>query len=231
MSRATRALLLTSASATLVLSSLATPTAGTSPAQVSVIQGFPGQRLDICIDGKEVKSRVRYGSKKLLSVADGVHKLKAFKKDPRRCKGKLVAKRTFSVVAGDDLTFVIARGKPNVIAFDNGGLPLVEPAVPQWPHVFRHAADFGSVEFHASNVGLVVPSFDGLAFEKGDMLLRSLPVDGTIVVFVTRPGANKRLAGPRFWSGLEAKRYGYTLVGSSARNLRIVRIARDLLGA
>jgi hypothetical protein len=134
--------LLTSAAllASLTVGSLASPVAAANPV-VTLVNGIPGVRVDICIGGKETKSRLPYGAKVQRSLLPGTKTVKVYKADPRKCKGKVLAKRSLTVAADADLTLVATRFAPKFVTFDNTATP---GASPQSANVFlRHAADLG----------------------------------------------------------------------------------------
>jgi len=54
---------------------------------------MPGTKADICVNDKEIKSRVPDGGKTSKVMVSGFKTIKIFKKDPRKCRGAQVPGR------------------------------------------------------------------------------------------------------------------------------------------
>ena len=132
------------AATAIALPAAAAPGKGT----IGLINGAPGTgRVDLCINGKEIRGRTKYGGRAYRVMTPGNKTIKVFKADPRKCKGKLLGKKTIALVAGDDFTIVWTRKSPKFTTFSNtlGDIP----AAPGDPYAvdfmfWRHAADLGN---------------------------------------------------------------------------------------
>lgn len=156
MMRRSRAYLIGSLMATLAITALGAPAAAAETGSVAIVNGIPGGKVDICLGSQEIRSGLPYGGRVFRSPAAGSRVLKVYRADPRTCKGTLLAKKGFTLVAGGDLTLVATVKAPKVVIFDNAGLGTVVPsgADVYAPWAWRHAADIGKVNFrfHVSSV-------------------------------------------------------------------------------
>ena len=100
---------------TLAVTAVGAPAAASShPAQIAIIQGMTGVRVDLCLDKKPIRSNVRYGWKTFRVLDPGSYTLKLYKHDPRKCKGVKIAQKSFDLVEHGDLSMVLAKGTPVV---------------------------------------------------------------------------------------------------------------------
>jgi hypothetical protein len=139
--RRLRVLGITVAIATLVITALGTPASAIriTGGDIVVVNGIPGTKVDVCVNGKEIRSKLPYGGKvaRFLSASQKV--LKIYKKDPRKCRGKLLAKRRFDLLPDSSYTFVVGKTRPKIAWFDN----TFNRA---WTtFAWRHAGDMGPV--------------------------------------------------------------------------------------
>ncbi len=132
--------------AALLVTSLAA-SAVTAPAKgkMSIVQGRTGALLDVCVNGKEIESRLRFGGRVFRNFGPGPKVLKFFRAAPGSCRGTKIAQRTVRFPRGSDLTIVVGRRSPKVLVFDNNGAP--PSRLPASDLVFRHAADYRGVTF------------------------------------------------------------------------------------
>ena len=224
----TSAVLLT----TLTVAAFAAPVAAANPV-VNIVNGIPGMRVDICIGGKETKSGLPYGGKVQRSTLPGTKSLKVYKQDPRKCRGTLLAQRSLTVAADDDLTLVATRFAPKFVTFDNTALGstnyLAELS-------FRHAADLGPV-----TMGWAIQSIQGLTpaaytpFSKGDQFFFE---SANLTVRAIAQRAGKTFETSR-WVDLPLisavtdtfgnRHIEFILVGTNVKNARFVVIDRPPL--
>ena len=151
--------------ASLTAATFAAPAAAANP-KVAIVQGMPGVRVDICIDGKEVKSRMVYGSSVFRNVTAGIHKIRVYRTDPRKCRGKLLAKKWVALAADADATVVATARAPRIVVFDD----LPDGATDWISDVhLRHAADVGKawMGLQIQSVVILGPAAP-VAFKKGD---------------------------------------------------------------
>jgi hypothetical protein len=225
----------TAATALLVAAVPGAPVAAgsTDKGTVAIVNGRPGTRVDVCINGKEIRSKLPYAKVVVRKLAHGKKMLKVFRKDPRRCKGVLLAKRAFTLPDDGDKTIVVTKRKPRkVIVFDNAGLGVI-PTADIIYLAFRHAADMGAVNFwwwveeYEPNKWHI--SADD-TWEKGDSWARdeTLPRDAPYVgvARVNRAGSDVVLAGPRTTIIDSVERVEWILVGTKPANARLVLVQR-----
>src|SRR5262245_46902442 len=123
-----RMVVLACAIAALVLGALAPPTAAVLHAHLAIVQGIPGRSVDVCIDGHEVRSKLKYGATTLRGALPGSHALRFRAAGPGVCQGARLGKATLELTAGDDLTIVATQLPPKVVVFDDAGLGIVPEA-------------------------------------------------------------------------------------------------------
>ena len=117
MSRIRKLLIMSGATAALSVATLgAIPTAAAdTQGTLAIVNGVPGRRLDVCVNGTEIKSGLRYGKAVFRSViSTGEKVLKFYDPDPRTCKGHLRAEHDgFNLAAGGDITAVVTKNGPD----------------------------------------------------------------------------------------------------------------------
>jgi hypothetical protein len=223
------------ATCALLFSTLAAPvSAGGGSGTAVIVNGIPGQKVDLCINGKEVRSALRYAGHKIITQAAGRKVLKVFRKDGRKCKGKLLAKKPFSMVDGSDLTIVVTKRFPKkVLIFDNAGFGFL-PSAPT-DHalmLFRHAADLGpaTFKFGATKPEPIEPVSDPL-WHKGDQRFRGMayPVGTVWWLKVTRPNKAAAIAGPDSVELAANRRYERILLGVTTKNAKLAKFSRPIL--
>lgn len=230
MMRNRRRLVILAAGLALGAGALGVPAAANEhPAQVAIVQGWPGERLDLCLNGKEIRSRAGYGSKTILVLDPGSYTLKAFVRDPRKCKGTKVAQRSFDLIAHGDLSMVVARGKPKVVLFDNDALQDVGPAVHQAWIVWRHAAKAKAVNFYVPDIEPTVPASSHTKFRRGDSAFRLSSTNEGAAIWVTPHGKEQALAGPKLFQATLVERHEFYFIGTKPSNYRLVSFSRPTL--
>lgn len=201
----------------------------TIPPQLAIVQGFPGSRVDICLNGKEVRSRMRYGKKLLLSPNEGTYKLKVFKHDPRKCKGTKIAQRTFTLGSEGDLSIVVGPGRPRVLIFDNALLPRIGGAADPTYIAWHQAARAPLIDFYvqfAAQVGPYTPTVGANAYARGDWYAVPATAGAQWVIWATLDEKTKVIAGPKVIDVQANRRYEQFLIGTRLRNYRIVTFSR-----
>jgi len=144
--RLTRSVLVGSLASALLAGSLVLPAAAaSSDGKMAIVQGYTGTRVDVCVNGREIKSRMPFGCKMVRSFSRGLKVVKVFKAGPGSCRGTKLAQRAIRFPRGSDLTIVVGRRSPKVLVFDNNDRPPMP--VDHMELVFRHAADYGGVTF------------------------------------------------------------------------------------
>jgi len=233
--RSPRNIILVAATAALAISALVAPVSAVAADKrpLAIVNGIPGRQVDLCLNGKEIKSGARYGGKKTLSVSPGRKVLKIHKKAPGKCKGALLGKRTFKLQSVDDFTLVATRkktaGQPNkIVRFRNNDLGTVpQPSNLSGLYVMRHAADIGKVVFHV-NQGGDFPQPQPAAtqpFAKGDQTTPAGITAGSKQFWATRGTYSKVVAAAfPLLAATPFFRYQLILVGTKTANTKFVAI-------
>ncbi len=198
---------------------------------IGVVNGVPGQRVDICINGKEIRSNVKYGGRTFKTMWEGTKTLKVFKADPRKCKGVKLVKKTIALGAGHDFTVVVNKQFPRAVMFDSTGLGAIPPDGPPLPSAafaWRHAADLGAVNMFFQQPAPIGPSANPVWSEGDQFVIASWAPGFGMQIFATRPEHLKILAkspAPFFEAG---RRYEYYLLGSKGKNAKIIVWSRAI---
>lgn len=193
-------------------------------AELAIVHGVPGVRFDVCIDGTEVKSRLRYGKVYQTLLEAGDHRIVLKPARKGTCKGRAVMKHERAFTAFEDLTLVASfkKGVPGFLVFDNDLVPAAtSPAAPQSAIVVQHGARFGPVDVFAALLiepAAASPLFAGLT--KGRQAGTYTEI-ATFAIWVARPGKVKPLAGPDARETMLGQRNHYVFIGTNARNRRI----------
>ena len=88
----------------------------------------PGKRVDLCLNGRELRAgSPTEGASSRNVIGTGEKNLKFYERDPRTCRGTVLAKDSFAIGSGEDLTIVATRKAPKVLRFDNAGLGEIPP--------------------------------------------------------------------------------------------------------
>lgn len=229
--RPTRTLLIGTAIAALTLSALAGPVSAASSTKLAIVNGFPGKKVDVCVNGKEIKSGLKYGAKVFKTTSTPKATVKYFSRDPRTCKGTLIGKRT---VFADDATVVLTKKKPQkVVVFNNAGLGFVNSANNTYLAI-RDAADVGEVGFTVALESISptpwFPSLDPI-WTKGDEYAWAVDLGfGQYVmsIQVVLPASEYAYIAENFTAVTMGRRYEWIFVGSNSSNVRIVKIKRSV---
>ena len=109
--------------------SLALPVgAADTQGTLAIVNGIPGKRVDVCLNGNEIKSNLGYGGNVFKDVVGtGNKNLKFYAHDPRTCRGQQVGQESFTLDPAEDLTIVVTKNPDKVVVFDNAGLGEIRP--------------------------------------------------------------------------------------------------------
>ena len=212
---------------------------------IAVVNGIPGVKVDICINGKEIRSRLSYGGKVFRTMHPGKKVLKVFKTDRRKCRGVKLAKKSFRLAAVGpgfptkaDLTLVVTRKSPKVLVFDNRGqglLPPDGPASPNWYFAWRHAADLGGVNVFRRVLTASPEAPVGTAVNKvwlkGEVLSAGqgdIPGGLGFILRATRPESASTLAKSAAVMFDIGRRYEWYLLGTRASNAKWLVFSRAI---
>ena len=233
--RSIRPLTLAAAAATLAITSIGAPVAAEPTPELVVVQGIPGDRFDLCVNGEEVKRGFRYGHKTKPGVEAGRTKVVLKPRVKGACKGDTIAKLVLDLKATEQPIVVarLRRGQPILHLFSDEKIKAPAPAI-----LFDRAV----VAANATSVGTVdgwlstgvsfsspFPTFPGI--KKGEQRLIGLGLDGTVAAWFTKPGKVTSLLLPAVQLLQTGKRHHFVLVGTAKGNLRIVTFRTSLPGS
>lgn len=218
-----RSIGLAAATAALAISAVAGSVSAVTPgtAKVFVVHGIPGVKVDVCVNGGEVRSNFRYGQQFVLNgVPAGTYKIKVYAASPRSCFGKAVISRTVTLTAGLNATAVarIVNGKPHLPIYVN------DTAVPSGKATItvRHTASAPKVDVWLN--GGTAPAVPGLAqgASAGPVAL-----DPAVYSWwVSGVGGYKPVIGPGVARLAAGNAYQIYAVGTNAHNYRFVVVGQ-----
>ena len=228
-----RSLIVAAVTAALAISVIATLVMGASTrTRIIAVNGVPGQPADICLNGKERVSGLRYGKSTVLEMNNSPKVMKFTKAaGGRPCSGNLLGKRTFDPPPGGwDLTFVVTpKGPKRVAVFDNMLPADPGEAIVAW----RYAGNLGKVLLGYQPVSSLAPippqpaaSPSPSPFSKGDeFATAATPDDVDRFRLVAKKAKNRKtLARTPFTRIKAGKLQQVVLVGNKGRNARFARI-------
>ena len=223
------------AAAALAITATWVPVTAAGKGDVAIVNGIPGAKVDICLDGREIRSKLPYGKATFKRVAAGGHRLKVVRRDPRTCRGKLLSERKIWLPAGGDKTIVATKRRPKkFVVFSNDGLGrLGTPPIRSYMSwAWRHAADVGVVSFRRdqSSPTPFAPAADP-PWAKGQEFAQYVEFFAGFAVIVTLvqvPDSRTIVAGPIVTGVREGYRHEWLLVGTTLRNARIVTLKRPI---
>jgi hypothetical protein len=229
-------LVIAGALVTMALSVIGMPVAGAdTTGTLAIVNGIPGRTVDVCLDGNEIKSGLRYGKTVFKNVVSiGSKTLRVYATDPRQCRGSVISSKTFPLAAAQDLTIVVAKNDPEIVMFDNAGLGEIPPNGAAIPGkiAFRYAGASAANFFIRYVVPIVTdapiaPSANPL-WVKGDQIVTTTGPGYSWGLRVTLPEDPHTLASRKFADSRNGHRYELIFVGSNARNAQIVLLDRAI---
>jgi len=200
----------------LLVGAFAAPAAAATQGRIAVVNGRPGSNIEVCLNGKEVKSSLRYGQLAARKENPGSKTLKLRKSSRGTCKGARLGQTTIALVAGGDWVVVLTKFSPNkVVKWDAsvniGSITFV-----------RHAADIGPAGFKYADpaTGLPwVPTVDA-PFVKGQYGSGSTYESG-LVFWAHQPPAQRPIAQSVAVVHQDGTRAEVILIGTSLGNVRL----------
>jgi len=205
-------------SATLAITALGAP-AMAADRTLHLVNGHPGKKLAICVDGKRVVKALPYGKKVTRKDGGAKARVKILQAGPRTasCKGKVLGKRT--VTFGSAIVIVTKRKPWRIMVLDN------TPAIGATGFVFRHNADLGPVSFLMSR-SETFPSASQGTIEKGAGAAEVGPPSQArffqAILLREAGGAQRRIAGPKLYNEVTGRPRAVILVGTKLGNARVV---------
>jgi hypothetical protein len=222
----------------LVVASPVATMAQDSKGTLAIVNGTPGKRVDVCLNGREIRSGLGYGRVVSRDAAKvGRTSIRFYAPDPRRCRGDLVAQTTFALDPGEDLSVVLTRKAPRVVVFDNIGLGTIPPLGAPWedPDIglgaYRSAADLAvnlRVRVWTPGDDTPVEGFPTAAqlWTKGYELKDLYAADDIHRLRATLPGGSAAIADAGRVLIRASHRYEWILVGTKPGNARFVLLDR-----
>jgi hypothetical protein len=217
--------------AAMTLTAVAAPADAADPnGTLAIVNGIPGTKVDVCLNGREIRSGLPYGQAVLRGVvATGNKNLKFFARDPRKCRGTVLARTSFPLAAGGDITVVVTKKAPKIVTFDNAGLGEIPPlGTPRSnaPFAIRSAADIAAdFSYHYWNDASDVPITPSAIFVKGQQWLAGsnsgFVADNAVRIQATVLGNPVPVVSPIIQT-LASHRYEWILVGTKRANARFV---------
>ena len=143
----TRRSLIGAALGALLFATLTFPTSAADlKGTLAFVNGIPGKRVDVCLNGREIKSGLAYGKGIFKNViGTGDKNLKFYERDQRACRGTVLAKDRFAIGSGGGPSRSSPRGRRRrCFEFDNaelGEIPPLGTANGFAPYAWRNAAD------------------------------------------------------------------------------------------
>ena len=233
-----RALIIAGAIGALAVTAIGAPVAAAdTQGTLAIVNGIPGKRVDVCINGNELRSDLPYGGVFLRNViSTGNKNLKFYERDPRTCRGNVLAQKNVALAAGGDLTIVATKNAPKVVVFDNVGAGEIRR--PDRPSASRSSS--GAMRprcppTSSTGSGRPIPRpRSARAWTRcGRRATRSASLVGNDTILqlrATRPEDPDTLAVKRADIRLD-RRYEWILVGSNAGNVKFVLFSRAISGA
>jgi hypothetical protein len=228
--------------AALAITALGAPaTAADTAGTLAIVNGHPGQRVDICIGKKEQRSGAPYGSYYRKDVIGTGKRVVSFYKrnDRRTCGGTKLGAKVLDIQPGDDLTIVLTKGSPKVVVFDNTSpsyLGEIPPRGTPYPGIailsWASAANFDAnllYTYWSPNAEFPAGPAANPVWSKGQRYLASFTPDYYLRLRATLPEAAETVAQRTVY--LKAsRRYEWVLVGTTPANARFVLINRGVSG-
>jgi len=191
-------------------------------AKVFVAHGIPGAVVDVCVDGKEVRSTFRYGQQFVLeAVPAGAHTIKVHPASRFRCGGAAIIRKTVTLTGGLNATLMarIIGGKPGLQVFVND--TAIAPASKASITV-RHTATAPTVDVWLN--GGAAPAITSLA--RGKSAGPVVVAPGVYSWWASAVGSWKPAIGPRVANLYAGRAYQIYAVGTNANNYRFIVISQ-----
>ena len=182
----------------------------------------------------KTRSALPYGGKKYKTMFAAGKTLKAFKADPRTCKGTLLAQKRFDLLPDAELTLVVTKNKPGKVRIFSSSTLVIAPSA-----AFRHAGDMGLAALKYDlwlkvlddePLEPINPAANGVAWKKGSHSHAQFPEGGVIRVRARPYGRTRVMAVSPAVFYDPARCVEWILVGTSAKNARFVLVYRNVLG-
>lgn len=234
--RKPQVLLLSAAAVALAITSLGAPAvAAPGKGTISFVNGAPGRSVDVCINGREVRSGMRYGQKAHRTFWAGRKNIKFYARNRRVCRGVLLGRKTIDLQPDQHQTAVVTRKSPKRVVVFSSIVPVASrPSAPAVFGYLRHAADVGAAylewELHNINTNPVEPALVS-PFVKGDsssVLLVYAEDPALVILRAFRPLAASPFLKPSIHRIDLLREYEWILVGTNLRNARFIQLSQPI---
>ena len=219
-----RTILIAAATVAMALSSLGPPAVAAADPEVVVVHGFPGvNRIDICVDNVELKSRLKYAKSFKFTTSIGEHKVVAKKAAPGRCNGRTLGKFKEPVGVDASITLALAKvgGGSGFLSFKNNVEAPAAVAGDSSPLVTQNAAKAGKPHVFISRFGVTsAMASPNVILGKGEQWA-FFANPGFYGVWGSKAGKIKPLIGPSAKSVVPGKRRHFVFVGTRPKNYAI----------
>jgi hypothetical protein len=214
-------IVLASAIATaLTVTTLAAPAAAASNGRIIFAQGMPGVKAELCINNKEMRSVFKYGQAYVKSFKPGAKAIKLRKAAAGKCTGKILARKTVNLQAGQDITVAFSKFGNKTVVFPD--YTLTDPMV------LRHGGDLGIVEFRTSwnyeGYPWVKAGLSDTEYDKGDWASGWTTGDNDLIFWANKPSSSRVLGNPFILDTPSGWRHEAILVGAKNSNARWIHV-------
>lgn len=204
-----------------LLASFGVSAAATGDATVHVVHGVPGVKVDVCVDGTEVRSGFAYTGRFTTALPAGEYRVAIRLASSGTCDGDVVRVRTVEIAAGKNYTLIAgltAAGAPKIFAFVNRMGALADGSARVQ---VRHTAAAPAVDVRV-NGAVAIPSL--LPGAEANVVL---PTDGYRVA-VTPAGTQTVVIGPRTFELADGTAYQIFAVGNADAGYRFLVLAQPV---
>lgn len=233
-----RSLLIGAVATALTISAIAAPaSAAAQTGAIAFVNGSPGRVVDVCVNGREVRSKLKYGQKATKTLAIGTKQLRFYTSGPGTCQGQVLGTKSIRLRAGQRQTAVITRKTPKKVVVFRNFEPVASPAAPTVIGTLRHAADVGAAylawELHNIVTQPADPFIPTVAtpFIKGQS---SVPLDlnaenpAVMILQAVKPISASPFTQPSIHRITLLREYEWILVGSTPKNARFIQLSYPL---
>ena len=214
---------LAAATATLAISAFAGTVAAATPANATVFvaHGIPGANVDVCVNGKPVKTGFKYGQQFKASLPAGQYTVKVWAHHAPACHGVLLITKKLTLTSGENATAVAnyVAGHRSLSVFVND---LTGTSGSKATITVRHTATAGTVDVWLN--GGAAPTVPGLA--RGASAGPVAVDAGVYSWWVSARGHYAPVIGPAVAKLAAGKAYQIYAVGTKAANFRFIVIAQ-----
>jgi hypothetical protein len=212
---------------------LGAPSSAATTGALTIVNGRPGGKVDVCLNGREIRSGLPCGGRVSATFFPGDKVLKIRHASTGTCRGTLLATRLFPLLADDDISLVVNKVAPKFVKFvkfDNTDLGTIPPDGEPYTDGFfawRHAADLGPVNVHYTQP--IGPQPAALpVWKEGDQYVQGIHVPFTTGVVATRPEKQHVFAASPIVTFAASRRHEFYLLGTTTQNAKFIVFSRQV---